>query len=101
MGPAQTVTASTAIYCRKSEIRLCSPDEQSCASTAGSPPADAAATAKGREKFPSAKIQRNPLKRLDSDERIQGNPSFSNPQKLGFLRTKGHEPRKPKRVDPP
>jgi hypothetical protein len=31
--------------------------------------------AKGREKFLSAKIRRNPLKRLDSDERIQGNPS--------------------------
>jgi hypothetical protein len=25
------------------------------------------------------KIPRNPLKRLISDERIQGNPSFSNP----------------------
>jgi hypothetical protein len=35
---------------------------------------------KGREKFLSAKIQRKPLKRLDSDERIQGNPSFSNPR---------------------
>jgi hypothetical protein len=28
-----------------------------------------------------AKIPRNPLKSLDSDERIQGNPSFSKPQK--------------------
>jgi hypothetical protein len=35
--------------------------------------------ANGREKFLSAKIPRNPLKMLDSDERIQGNPSFSNP----------------------
>jgi hypothetical protein len=25
------------------------------------------------------KVARNPLKSLDSDERIQGNPSFSNP----------------------
>jgi hypothetical protein len=25
------------------------------------------------------KIPHKPLKRLDSDERIQGNPSFSNP----------------------
>jgi hypothetical protein len=35
--------------------------------------------AKARERFLSAKIPRNPLKRFDSDERIQGNPSFSNP----------------------
>jgi hypothetical protein len=56
--------------------------------------------AKGREKFLSAKIPRNPLKRLDSDERIQGNPSFSNPHELGFLRPNDHAPRKPKRVDP-
>jgi hypothetical protein len=40
--------------------------------------------AKGREKFIPAKIPRNPLKRLDSDERIQGNPSFSNPLIEGF-----------------
>jgi hypothetical protein len=52
--------------------------------------------AKGREKFHSAKIQSNPLKRLDSDERIQGNPSFSNPQKRGLSRSNGQRPRKPK-----
>jgi hypothetical protein len=40
--------------------------------------------AEGREKFFSPKIHRNPLKSLDSDEGIQGNPSFSNPQKRGF-----------------
>jgi hypothetical protein len=34
---------------------------------------------KGREKFLSTKIQRNPLKMLDWDERIQGNPSLPNP----------------------
>ena len=51
---------------------------------------------KGREKFLVAKIQRNPLKRLDSDERIQGNPSFSNPQKRGFPKPNGEAPRKPK-----
>jgi hypothetical protein len=55
---------------------------------------------KGREIFLSAKIQRNPLKRLDSDERIQGNPSFFNPYKQGFSRPKGHAPRKPKPVAP-
>jgi hypothetical protein len=42
--------------------------------------------AKGRAKFLSAKIRRNPLKRLYSDERIQGNPSLSNPQNQGFSR---------------
>src|SRR5579863_4617615 len=39
---------------------------------------------KGREKFFPRKIRRNPLKSLDSDERIQGNPSFSNPTSGGF-----------------
>jgi hypothetical protein len=29
------------------------------------------------------------LKSLDSDERIQGNPSFSNPQNLGFSQRNG------------
>jgi hypothetical protein len=40
--------------------------------------------AKGARNFLSAKIRRNPLKMLDSDERIQGNPSFSNAQNQGF-----------------
>ena len=31
-------------------------------------------------KIISQKFPRNPLKRLDSDERIQGNPNFSNPR---------------------
>jgi hypothetical protein len=44
----------------------------------------------------STKIARNPLISLDSDERIQGNPSFSNPQKLGFSPPNGEAPRKPK-----
>jgi hypothetical protein len=42
------------------------------------------AAAKGHENFCSAKIQRKPLKMLDSGERIQGNPSLSNPQNQGF-----------------
>jgi hypothetical protein len=29
------------------------------------------------------------LKSLDSDERIQGNPSFSNPRKRGFSQPNG------------
>jgi hypothetical protein len=55
---------------------------------------------KGRDKFFSRKIPRNPLKRFDSDERIQGNPSFSNPQKRGLSRSNGLRPRKSKWVDP-
>jgi hypothetical protein len=38
------------------------------------------AAAKESAKLLAAKILRNPLKMLDSDERIQGNPSFSNPR---------------------
>jgi hypothetical protein len=64
--------------------------------TAGARAVAVALRAKGRAKFFPAKIQRNPLKRRVSDERIQGNPSFSNPQKLGFSRPNGHAPRKPK-----
>jgi hypothetical protein len=37
------------------------------------------------EKFISAKIARNPLKKLTLDERVQGNPSFSN-LKIGEFR---------------
>jgi hypothetical protein len=40
----------------------------------------------------------NPLISLDSHERIQGNPSFSNPQKLGFSPPNGEAPRKPKMI---
>src|SRR5271166_7157832 len=42
------------------------------------------------------KIARNPLKRLDSDERIQGNPSFSNPSPAAFRAAKRGHPRKSK-----
>jgi hypothetical protein len=41
----------------------------------------------------------NPLKRLDSDERIQGNPNESNRQNRGFSQRKEPETRKPKRID--
>src|ERR1700733_14155377 len=54
------------------------------------------AAAKGGAKFLSAKTLRNPLTMLDSDERIQGNPSLSNPHKQGFSRPNGPSPRKPK-----
>jgi hypothetical protein len=56
--------------------------------------------AKGGAKFFQTKIQRNSLKMLDSDERIQGNPSFSNPQNQRFSRPNGPIPRKPKPAQP-
>jgi hypothetical protein len=45
------------------------------------------------------KISGNPLISLDSVERIQGNPSFSNPQNLGFSRRNGTFQANPNRVD--
>jgi hypothetical protein len=57
--------------------------------------------AKERAKFRSRKIRRNPLKSLDSDERIQGNPSLSNPPKRGLSRSKGQEPRTAKSTGRP
>ena len=45
-----------------------------------------------------AKIPRNPLISLDSDERIQGNPRKSNTQKRGFSQPNGQGPRKSKRT---
>src|ERR1700749_1925325 len=50
----------------------------------------------GREKF-SPQKPRNPLKSLDSDERIQGNPRESKAHKRGSSRRNGQVPRKPKR----
>jgi hypothetical protein len=47
------------------------------------------ATKKRSELFPH-----NPLKSLDSDERIQGNPRESNPDKRALSSRKGDEPRK-------
>ena len=41
----------------------------------------------------------NPLKRLDSDERIQGNPRQSNAHKPGSSQRESDEPRKSKRID--
>jgi hypothetical protein len=48
-------------------------------------------------KIISAKILCNLLKRLDSDERIQGNPSFSNMSKQGFRIENATRPRQSKR----
>jgi hypothetical protein len=65
--------------------------------TAGTVPA-LPPMAKGREKFLSAKIPRNLLKSLDSDERIQGNPRKSNTPWRAFSQRKGLAPRKSKRT---
>jgi hypothetical protein len=43
----------------------------------------------------SAKFARNPLKRLISDERIQGNPSFSNPVPEAQIASNGAWPGNP------
>ena len=54
-------------------------------------------TQKAARKFLSARIQRKPLKRLNSDERNpKGNPTlFPNPLKPGVSRPKGPRPRNP------
>ncbi len=54
---------------------------------------------KGRENFFLAKKPRNPLKRLDSDEKIQGNPRKSNGHNWGSSQQNGRSPRKPKRTE--
>jgi hypothetical protein len=45
------------------------------------------------------KIPRNPLISLDLDERIQGNPSFSNPHNLGFSSEKATIQENPNPID--
>jgi hypothetical protein len=51
-----------------------------------------------RKKFPRFK-PRNPLKSIDSNERIQGNPRKSNLRDQGSSNRNGQGPRKPKRID--
>jgi hypothetical protein len=51
-----------------------------------------------RKNFPRVK-PRNPLKSLDSDERIQGNPRQSKAHERRPSQRNGQEPRKPKRID--
>jgi hypothetical protein len=99
----EKATGRATMNCRKSETRLSLTDEHSYVSAWPRPPARVAAPLNRREKaarkIRSAKIPRNPLKSLNSDERIQGNPRESNPQKRGCLKRNGREPRKPKRLD--
>ena len=53
---------------------------------------------KGPRKIFRRFIPRNPLIRLDSDERFQGNPRKSNSRQSGFSRRKGDAPRKSKPI---
>jgi hypothetical protein len=76
-----------AISCRKSEVRLNLPHEQFCLSAYQRPPIpDPSACHRGkteRKNF-SAIMSRKPLKRFNSDERIQGNPRKSNAPHRGL-----------------
>jgi hypothetical protein len=67
-------------------------------STAGARFGVATSGQSARAIFFSPKIPRNLLKSLISDEGIQGNPSFSNPQKRGFSQRNAEQPRKPKSI---
>jgi hypothetical protein len=70
--------------------------------TAGTPapvPADLSRREEGRGKKSSRQKLRNPLKSLDLDERIQGNPRKSKAPKRGPWQRNGHESREPKRTD--
>ena len=51
-----------------------------------------------REKY-FPRMPRNPLKSLDSNERIQGNPRKSNSHNRGVSLRNDYAPRKPKRLD--
>src|ERR1700722_6906296 len=69
------------------------------ASTARRRPGAPSHRAQGARKKLPRFMPRNPLKSLDSDERIQGNPRQSNPHNRGYLQRNGRGPRKPKRID--
>ena len=82
--------SSPTICCRKSEIGVSLPHEQSCPAAWPRPrvPIPAPLNARGksaRKNFPRLN-PRNPLKSLDSHERIQGNPRQSNPPGAGLQR---------------
>jgi hypothetical protein len=96
-----TVTVRATIPCRKAETRISSPYEQSCASACPKPWA-LFRHGSGHGKAPRKKFLRfcphNSLKRLDSDERIQGNPRKSNRHDRGISRRNSHAPRKSKPI---
>jgi hypothetical protein len=78
--------------CSKSEIRLGSHREESCAAQWLSVLSEEPRSGKTQENI-SAFIPRNPLIRLDSDEEIQGNPKYSNLPEAGFWQRKRRNPR--------
>jgi hypothetical protein len=86
-----------AICYRKTEDRLGSSRARFCvcAQNRSRPVPAAWRGGQGRAKFSSAEIPHNPLISLDSDERIQGNPTALK----GGVVAKRPGPRKPKRVD--
>ena len=91
-----------AISCRKSEIKLSLPHEQSIPSACrilGPPFRRRFRDDKSARKNLLLKISCNPLISLDSDERIQGNPRKSNPPEQGFPRRNEEAPRKPNLID--
>jgi hypothetical protein len=97
-------TARTTIACRKSEAPVSSPHEQFRASVWPRPPLPsrrlAAPWEKAARKILPTKTPRNPLKSLDSDERIQGNPRKSKAQKRSLQTETRRAPRKPKHEPP-
>jgi len=95
-------TFATTISCGKSEFRLgCAHDNPALfhSKTAGRRfPRLSRDDLNGRI-FVAPFTPRNPLKSLDSDERIQGNPRQPQPVIRAPSRRNGQEPRKSKRID--
>jgi hypothetical protein len=91
-----------ATSCRKSEIEVSLPHEQSVlfGMAHGGPPFQRRLRddKSARKNYP-LKISCNPLISIDSDERIQGNPRKSNPQNLGFSQPNRDVQENPNRVD--
>jgi hypothetical protein len=97
-------TAGTTIDCGTSESRLGLLDEQFCASAWPCRLAPFCARIYNEEevlKIFVRLIPCNPLISHDSDERIQGNPSFSNPVNRGIPKPKSPGSRNPKRSGQP
>src|SRR5580704_2516574 len=88
----------TTIDCRKPETRVSLAYEQSCSSISGPPARSGAFKATMGSEINSRFSPCNPLKRLDSDERIQGNPDESKARERRFWSEKGPAPRKSKRA---
>jgi hypothetical protein len=92
----------TAMSCRKSEIELSLRHEQfvpSACQVMGWPFRRFWRDDKNGRKNSPRFSPRNPLISLDPDEEIQGNPSFYNPQNLGFSQRNGTFQENPSRVN--